>query len=76
MMKAEELIFKAGTWLLGIILVASVSAGVASLKDLSGSVNELNLKIGIMVERTDGMQKKIEDHEDRLRFVEKPKNKP
>lgn len=75
-MTAQEMIYKIGTWILGALLIGSITSGVSTLKELSGSVNELNLKIGIMVERTDGMQKKIDDHEDRLKYVERSKQKP
>ncbi len=72
-MNAQEMIYKIGTWVLGGLLIFVVSSGVSNLEKLSSSVNELNLKIGIMVERTDGMQKKIDDHEDRLKYVERTK---
>jgi len=72
-MKPEETIYRIGTWILGSLLVGSVTMGVNTLEKLSNSVNDLNYKIGIVIERTDIQQKKIEDHEDRLRSVEKIK---
>lgn len=72
-MKPEEIIYRIGTWILGVLLVGSVTMGVHTLEKLSQSVNDLNFKIGIVIERTDIQEKKIEDHEDRLRSVEKTK---
>lgn len=72
-MKPEEMIYRIGTWILGLLLVGSVTMGVNTLEKLSQSVNDLNFKIGIVIERTDIQEKKIEDHEDRIRSVEKSK---
>ena len=55
---------------LEILLFGSISMGVAALKDVSTSINELNVKIGVMVERTDGMQKRLDIQDDRIHLLE------
>lgn len=55
---------------LELLLFGSISMGVAALKDVSTSINELNVKIGVMVERTDGMQKRLDIQDDRIHLLE------
>lgn len=52
---------------LGIIAMA-VSAGVKVLFNVLGSLQDLNVKIGIIIEQ-------VKDHEERLRLVERKKEK-
>jgi flagellar biosynthesis/type III secretory pathway chaperone len=51
--------------LLGVIAMA-LSAGVKVLSNVLGSLRDLNLKIGIIIEQ-------VKDHEQRLRVVETPR---
>lgn len=52
---------------LGIIAMA-VSAGVKVLSNVLGSLRDLNIKIGIIIEQ-------VKDHEVRLRSIEAKKEK-
>ena len=52
---------------LGIIAMA-VSAGVKVLTNVLGSLRDLNIKIGIIIEQ-------VKDHELRLRTIESKKEK-
>jgi hypothetical protein len=52
---------------LGIIAMA-VSAGVKVLMDVLGSLRDLNIKIGIIIEQ-------VKDHELRLRAIEVKKER-
>lgn len=69
-MKIEEIVPKIIFLILGILLTFYINTGVSSLDKLSTSVNELNVKIGVMVERTDTLQKEVKDHSDRIRMIE------
>jgi flagellar biosynthesis/type III secretory pathway chaperone len=51
--------------LLGVIAMA-LSAGVKVLSNVLGSLRDLNLKIGIIIEQ-------VKDHEQRMRVVETPR---
>lgn len=57
-------------WGFEALLLLLLSLGVGALKDVSHSVNELNVKIGVIVEKQGTQQLKIEDHESRLRYIE------
>lgn len=52
---------------LGVIAMA-VSAGVKVLSNVLGSLRDLNVKIGIIIEQ-------VKDHEQRLRVIESPPRK-
>lgn len=53
-------------------LIVSIAAfGVKFLRDLSKSVDQLNHNILVMIGRVDNHEKRIEDHELRLRGIEK-----
>lgn len=52
---------------LGIIAMA-VSAGVKVLANVLGSLRDLNVKIGVIIEQ-------VKDHEQRLRVIETPPRK-
>ena len=69
-MKIDEGLNKLIWYVLGSVLTLVLSSGVGSLKELSSSVNELNVKIGVIVERTENLQKRVETYEDRLREIE------
>lgn len=69
-MRVEELVPKIIFLILGGLLTFYINTGVGSLDKLSSSVNELNVKIGVMVERTDTLQKEVKDHSERLRMIE------
>lgn len=69
-MRVEELVPKIIFLILGGLLTFYINTGVGSLDKLSSSVNELNVKIGVMVERTDTLQKEVKDHSDRIRMIE------
>lgn len=60
-----------------LLISLATMTGVGALKDMSKSINELNVKIGVMVEKTDGLQKAVDNHGERLRLIEmvKIKNK-
>ena len=51
--------------LLGIIAMG-IGAGVRVLSNVLGSLRDLNIKIGIIIEQ-------VKDHEQRLRVMEKPR---
>lgn len=51
-------------WLLPTFVV---TWGVKFLRDLAHSVNDLNKNISLIVQRVDGHEKSIKDHELRLR---------
>ena len=60
-------------WGFELLIVGSAVVGVDSLKDLSKSINELNVKIGVVIERTDGQQKRLDNHEERIHVLETKK---
>lgn len=60
-------------WGFELLIVGSVVVGVDALKDLSKSINELNVKIGVVIERTDGQQKRLDNHEERIHVLETKK---
>lgn len=53
--------------LLGVIGI-SISAGVKVLSNVLGSLRDLNIKLGMIIEQ-------VKDHEQRLRIVEQPQKK-
>lgn len=53
--------------LLGVIALA-ISTGVKVLSNVLGSLRDLNIKIGIIIEQ-------VKDHEQRLRVIEQPQRK-
>lgn len=69
-MRVEELVPKIIFLILGGLLTFYINTGVGSLDKLSSSVNELNVKIGVVIERTDTLQKEVKDHSDRIRMIE------
>lgn len=69
-MNIEELVPKIIFLILGGLLTFYINTGVGSLDKLSTSVNELNVKIGVVIERTDTLQKEVKDHSDRIRMIE------
>lgn len=56
---------------IGLIVSGGVSFGVKSLRDLSKSVSSLNKNIELILLQISGHEKKLDDHEGRLRGVEK-----
>jgi hypothetical protein len=53
------------------LVTGLIAYGAKSLTKLTDSVADLNSKLGVILERQGDHAKKIEDHEERLRSVEK-----
>lgn len=53
-------------------LISAVSIYVGSqINDLSHSVNDLNTKLSVYIAKSDALTEKLNDHESRLRAIEK-----
>jgi hypothetical protein len=52
------------------LAVGAICLGVSVLSDISKSVNDINAKIVLVIERTDVHTKMLESHESRLRDLE------
>lgn len=55
-------------------LISAVSIYVGSqINDLSKSVNDLNTKLSVYIAKSDALSEKLNDHENRLRAIERGK---
>lgn len=46
------------------------SLGVKTLRDMTASIRQLNLNIAVILTRIDSHEKKLDDHENRIRKIE------
>lgn len=64
-------------WLIRVFyfVITNISLyGASQLNQLSRSVTELNLKMAVYIEKLQVHSEVINDHEERIRLVEKEKN--
>lgn len=66
-----ETIYKQAAMALWAITLIIVTSGVNKMDRISESVNDLNKNVAVIIEQTNFNVKKIDDHEGRLRFLEK-----
>lgn len=52
------------------LMIAIAGYGVAQIQAAAGSINELNAKMAVVIERITNQQQNIFDHENRLRKLE------
>lgn len=70
-MQPDSIFFNILSELSWTLIVSIAAFGVKFLRDLSKSVDQLNHNILVMIGRVDNHEKRIEDHELRLRGIEK-----
>lgn len=56
---------------IGSAVTAMIGFGVKFLRDMSKSIDRLNTNIEVLIARTDVHEKRIADHEERIRVVER-----
>jgi hypothetical protein len=61
------------TWGFEALIIGAIWLGVTALQDISKSVNDLNTKLAVALERTDVHQRAIIEHENRIQALEKRK---
>jgi hypothetical protein len=52
------------------ILVGLVAIGVSVLGYMAATISDLNLKVAVILERTERQERLYNDHEDRIRKLE------
>jgi hypothetical protein len=60
-------------WVFYAAVSGSAIVGVRMLSNLNHSIQELNTKVGIIIERTEWLERGLEHHEARLSRLEKTK---
>lgn len=71
----EKRISKFMDWLFYAALAFSASKVVGSVDRVQESISELNVKVGVVVEKTSKHETQIQAQDERLRYLERSQNK-